>query len=137
MIRTVDKRWLPALVLAVGALCFSQVRTVVHIHHSHDSDSLPFELSFHPLDADPDHAPGHHGGKEHHHSFDRDCSRWFLTRIQQSGPVVSQATIAILISGEFSTSRLLGVLSAGFDFRILDDQTTRFSSDPRSPPLMS
>ncbi len=135
MIRETDNRWTLLLVMILGAFCFSQIHTVVHVHHSHDDGSFPFEISFHPIGFDPGHVPGHHGGEDHHHAFDLDSSKWLRARSQPTGLKLQQPPPYVIGTGAIPTQELPTILSAAPDPLTLVKPSTRFKCDPRSPPV--
>jgi hypothetical protein len=127
-------------VLIFSLIYFSQVHPYVHFHHSHDGDLLPFEVSFHPIDVDPERNCRHDGDDHHHHyTFDQNID-WYLIRSVRSS-VQTTATVY-----EYACEQSYGI--AGFDFDVIIFQRTHDKtivsepwlstiSSPRAPPSIS
>jgi len=63
---------------------FCQVYPYIHLHHSHDDDILPFELSVHPNDIAYNHLPDHNEDNDHHHTFNERVDWHFVRNHSQS-----------------------------------------------------
>lgn len=96
------QRWLK-LFFIITVVYFSQIYPYIHIHHSHDEDILPFEISFHPLDIDFDHLPEHadrhdkntHHTNDHQHTYDNQID-WHFIRLQNQRNLTSDDSYVFL-----------------------------------------
>lgn len=88
MMRSVSKK--PAvlrsgyIILILSLAYFSQLHPYIHFHHSHVDNILPYEVSYHPIDVDPNLNCPHDGDDHHHHNtFDQNID-WYLIRSVRS-----------------------------------------------------
>lgn len=137
MIRILDRQSPPALLLVLVALYFSQIYPLAHVHHSHAKGNLPFEISVHPIDFDPDQVPGHHGDEDHHHSYDRHFAKWLVVRSLKASPTLQPETSFIVSTEDFPSLIINPLLSTESDRSVVSDQATSSASGPRSPPRLT
>lgn len=123
---------------ALGMLVFGQLHAVVHVHHSHEDDFLPVEVSFHPVGVHAALTPDHHehDGEEHHHQSDQDHARWFLARCHHARQTLPHSPIFVFVLPEIFDRLFLDPLSFEQQIIPLVEQSTRFKSDPRGPPII-
>jgi hypothetical protein len=48
-------------------VCFFQVTSIIHLHHTHNADGSQIALSFHPVYCHTPNHNGHHPDDDHHH----------------------------------------------------------------------
>lgn len=137
MIRRLDRQSPPALLLVLVALYFSQIYPLAHVHHSHAEGNLPFEISVHPIDFDPDQVPGHHGDEDHHHSYDRHFANWLVVRGLKASLTLQPETSFIVSTEDFPSLNINPLLSTESDRGVVSDQATSSASGPRSPPQLT
>lgn len=134
MTRNLDRHSSLVLLLTLVALYFSQVYPLAHVHHSHAEGNLPFEISVHPIDFDPDQVPGHHGDEDHHHSYDRHYAKWLVVRSLKASLTLQPEIPFIISTGKFPSLNVNLLLLTESDRSIVSDQTMCSASGPRSPP---
>ena len=123
---------------ALGMLLFGQLHTVAHVHHSHEDDLFPIEVSFHPIGVDAGLIPEHHdhNGEEHGHSSDhKDHARWFLARSQHVRQAIPESPLAGFVPSQTPTRLVRVQLPVDRETTPLFEQTSRSKSDPRAPPI--
>lgn len=134
MIRRLDRRSPPALLLVLVALYFSQIYPLAHVHHSHAEGNLPFEISIHPIDFDPDQVPGHHGDEDHHHSYGRHYANWLVVRSLKASLTLQPEAPIIVSTEDFPSLNVNSPIASESDRSVVQDQSTISASGPRSPP---
>lgn len=123
-------------VLFVAALFAysNQIYPYIHFHHSHENSVLPFELSLHPVEIEPEHIPNHHDD-EHNHELQQYFERGLPLRQQTIGVNLSIEFVTLSVRSTSDTSLQTPssiVYSTELNFQSLYLQST---ITLRSPPV--
>ena len=119
--------------LALLLVFSSQAYPPVHLHHGHDDHGHPFELSLHPVTANPVHLAAHREDGHHHHSFNEHIA-WYRVR-PLSGGLQTLTDLSILCTGSHNEPYARQVSSGRTcDEALLPESIPIAPFDPRGPP---